>query len=237
MANPILAQTGGTSVALRIKYQSSCKNPIYNLCNPATPGTPVFSGEIKTPSLCGTAVIEIKDTAGLKAMTPTVKVCGPYVEWEVKDGMDNVVGYVETPNCAQCLQKQYCPWNQSVVLRATDIRHIDRFTIRAPGCCEDFCKPECCHTRCACVGAICACGKFDMTIPVYTDDMSKRDPVAHLVWKGTREPCPPFRVITGYTFEIKPVSTPTYNDTCLLVLLAIYLDLMLVAKKVPLCGE
>jgi len=237
VANPILAQTGGSAISLRIKYPSSCKNPIYNLCNPANIVQAVFSGEIITPSLCGTAVIDIKDEKGLKVLTPTVKVCGPYVEWEVKDGAGNIVGYVESPNCGQCLEKQYCPWKQSVVLRATDVSHIDRFTIRAPGCCDHFCKPECCETRCSCVGAICACGKFDMKIPVFTGDMTKSDPVCTIHWQGARECCIPFRVLPGYTFTVQPQAGVTYNDTCLLVLLAIYLDLVLVMKAVPLCGE
>lgn len=170
-------------------------------------------------------------------LTPTVKVCGPYVEWAVKDGADNLVGYVETPTCQQMCQGQYCPWNPSVVLRATDISHIDRFTIRAPGCCEHMCKKECCETRCALCGAACACGKFDMKIPVFTGDMSKQDSVATIHWQGARECCVPFRVLPGYTFTVTPSPGITYNDTCLLVLLAIYLDLMLVSKAVPLCGE
>jgi len=155
----------------------------------------------------------------------------------VKDGAGNIVGYVETPTFAQMCQGRYCPWQESVVLRATEVTHQDRFTIRAPGCCDHMCKQECCETRCACVGAMCACGKFDMKISVFPGDMTKTDAVATIHWQGARECHPPFRVLPGYTFTVQPQPGVTYNDTCLLVLLAIYLDIVLVMKSVPLCGE
>jgi hypothetical protein len=237
MANPILAQTGGTAITLRIRYQSSCKNPIYGLYNPSNVVSPIFSGEVSTPSLCGEAVIDIKDAGGLRVLTPTVKVCGPYITWTVKDGQGDTVGYVESPNCAQLCEKQYCPWKQSVVLRATDVSHVDRFTIRAPGCCDNLCQRECCETRCGCVLLPCACGKFAMKIPVYDHDMKKTSPVAEFNWAGARECWPPYRVFPGYTWTITPPAGVTYNDTCLLVLLSIYLDSLLVLKQIPIYGE
>jgi len=254
MANPILAQTdpdSGTKVQLRIKYASSCKDHTYEIRSVKNDGI-VFSGLLNVPC-CGEAKIPFHDAAKTSVMTPVVHKCVCYLDWEVKDGNEKTIGHVKEPTCTQLLQRHYCPWWDAVLLRACDAEDKqDRFTIRRPGLCN-ICCPGCGNCKgCECGGCnincpdckcdhlcdMCKC-EFYMKVNIHDGDMSHRDPVAFVEWHGKRN-CFSGRLLPSYRFTVNCPPTCTYNDTALLVLMAIYLDVVLIPgaiREMPCTGE
>jgi hypothetical protein len=241
MANAITAQTdpaGGQKIQLQIKYASSCSDHTYNI--KSQDGKIVFSGLLHVPT-CGDGTVPFKDATGTAVMTAIAHMTSCYLDWEVKDGKDATVGHVVEPKCVQALQARYLPCLDSVVLRACDAADTkDIFTIRNPGLCSGCCTKECCDLRCGCFCACFKCGVLDFKISVHSGDMANKAPVAEVHWLGHRELCPPFRVLPGYTFTVTTPPGATYNDSALLVLLAIFLDSVLLpgaARRIPVCGE
>jgi len=229
-SNPILSKVGENRLSFVIDFPSCCGDIVYKFSSPQNPTAEVFRGVLNRPC-CGDATIPIQDTAGMSIMTPTINE-GCCVTWAVKDGSGKVVGNVRDPTCVQSLSATCLPCADAVRLRATDENGNDRFTLRSPGCCSGLtnCSTDCCNTRCPRCQMLncCVCDSaWFMDIPVFAGNMDDKMPIAKIEWHGIRSCCTK-RILSGYKTTITFPPQCSYNDTCLLVLLAIFADYALV---------
>jgi len=261
MANPVLAQSDGSHLSYVIDFPPcrsiSCLGETkYHFYNPNNikRGQHLFEANLTRPSCCGTAELPLKDKSGTSVMTPTIEIGLLCVNWKIKNGAGEVVGYVKSPTCAQKCQGCLVCWD-SVLLRGTDEKDVQRFTLRNFGCCGEFgkcdlkccdfgkccedckqCKCKCHDCSCDCKTCDCKCRDlecgckhlcdhkpFNYSILVYSGDMAAKDPVAMIRFEGKLHCCT-MRLLQGYRCHITFPPNCTYNDTCILILMAMYLD-------------
>jgi len=228
MANPVLAQSDGYRLAYIIDFPSCCGDIVYNFYNPNSivRGQQIFHATLVRPSCCGDIELPIQDKSGINVMTPTISV-GCCVTWKVKNGPGDVVGYVKDPTCAQACKLRCLPCVENIMLRATDEKDTQRFTLRSPGCCDELSKIcSQCETRCPALSClnVCNCSTdFNFYLPVYSGDEKNKDSVARIDFSGKIDCCTK-KVLQGYKCQITFPQGCTYNDTCLLVLLAMFAD-------------
>jgi len=230
MANPVLAQSDGARLAYVIDFPSCCGDTIYKFYNPnnMAQGQHIFQGTLQRPC-CGDIELPIQDKTGITVMTPTIST-GCCVTWKIKNGPGDVVGYVRDPTCAQHCKHKCLPCVESVILRATDEKDVQRFTLRTKGCFDNCSKlMECgsqCETRCPALSClnVCSCSTdFNWYVPVYAGDEKIKEPIARIDFSGKMSCCTK-RVYQGYKTQITFPQGCTYNDTCGLVLFAIKVE-------------
>jgi len=248
-SNAILAASDPVNqqrIQLKIKHKITCKGDDTYMIMNLKDNSVAFSADLALPT-CGDAKIPFHDAAKNPVITPIVHKCGCYLDWEVKDGKDATIGHVKEPTCAQKCHAQYCPWFDSVFLRACDAEDKkDVFTLRRPGLgccgtqcgecdcskCGESCNAQCCefHCRGCFMLCKCKCTEMDFKMPIYSGDMSKKEPVAWVHWQGTRNSCD-CKVMPGYTFTVLCPAGCTFNDAALLVLMAIFLDSVILRRQ------
>jgi hypothetical protein len=188
--------------------------------------------------LCGEIKVELKDNKGLGVMTPwiTQGLCG--IEWAVKNLQDIKVGKVQGPTCGQKCSAVFSPCDDVVLLRGTDNDDNDRFTLRSPGChvacpvCKVMCPDKCCENKKCCGEIKCECCKdraFDKKFDIYSGDMKMKEPIAAIEFHGTIDGCTG-RLKRGYEVRIVAPIGCTYPDACILILMAVFLDEIMLAR-------
>jgi len=228
MANPIVTQIGGSTLAFTIKPPSCCGETKYEFFRPNDEkGQPVFVG-ILNKSSCGGVTIKIQDKQSLTVCTLVI-ANGCCVAWSVKNGQDETIGHLRHPTFCQKLHARCCPCSDAILLRATDSGENQRFTLREPGSCFSCCNcalkcPHCKKCHCCALST-----KFHFNLPVYDGDEAKADPVAELNWDGVMSGCCLKTLQQGYVVTLNLPNNVNYNDTCLLLLLAVYADERFVA--------
>jgi len=243
MANPILQAAGGNQLAFTIEYPSCCGANHYNFFSPNNQEKTLFHGKVHNPTLFGSSTLKIKDTKDQVVCEPVVMpgCCGSY---SVEDGSGTKVGSLSSPTRCQRLTNVCCDWNQAVFLRVVDSSGSTRYSLRNPrgeGC-KNCCKFDCCTCllcQCQCCRPCqkcCQCCKckcstqFKYDINVYSGDTDQKEPIAHLNWTGITSGCTG-SLKNGCVCTVTFPNGCSYNDACLLLLLAVWADVTYIAPS------